>query len=462
MPAAPAEPREAMAVVPPPDHGPGWEYLYFASELARGLAAHQAEYLEYQSLAATPSATPVPDPVAHLQALTDEIARPVAKVTELLNPQTTTHAFGPPGQPGDEAAIRDLAAQLAGIYAEMISWGLRVRNAGVGPQWRPVYEALAQYVSLPLHQFQDFSAALSAQVSKAIADLRAGKPPSEPLHLTLTVSIDPAAVSQFQAALATLKSGAPLQPVAAPPPQPTGLSDALSELWTDAHIPIAPYSPPAAGMPTGSPVERAQQLPATAWFHRFGDIPGVDYQTPPGIDPTKLPGYGMEPRLFASDFGDHHLESLDWNYGDTMSSASPAQEWEAGPGDSVEAVLTGCAQGLELPGEPSNYHFMIQGAIERLYKLRRQDSAALPELERLCWLDLALIEAWPRAVVQVDGDLTAYSVLAFDHLIRLYETEGALHEAMDVANIAARFRQGAEHSQELAERIAAVDAEVRS
>lgn len=452
-----------MAVVPPPDHGPGWEYLYFASELARGLAAHQAEYLAYQSQVATPSSTAVPDPVAHLRSLTDEIAKPVAKVTQLLDPQTTTHAFGPPGQPGDEAAIRDLAAQLVGVYAEMISWGLRVRNTTVEPRWRPVYAALAEYVSLPLHQFQDFSAVLSAQVTKAVADLRAGRAPSAPLQLALNVSIDPAAVSHFQTALATLESGAQPQTAASPPPPATAPSDELTEEWSDDHVPIAPFSPPSTGMPTGSPVERAQQLPATVWFRRFGDIPGVDYETPPGIDSTKLRGYGMEPRLMVSDFGGHHYESLDWNYGYEMSSASPAHERGFGstPGGSVGAVTTWCAEGLELPGEPSDYHFMIQGAIDQLHGLRRQDHGALPELERLCWLDLALIEAWPRSVVQVDGDLTFYGVTAFDHLIRLYETEGALHEAMDVANIAAQFRQGAERGQELAERIAAVDAEVQ-
>jgi hypothetical protein len=231
-------------------------------------------------------------------------------------------------------------------------------------------------------------------------------------------------------------------------------------------------------MPAGSPLERAMQLPRWQWFPRLGDIPGVDYETPDSIDPTKLPGYGLVPERYSSDFADRHLEDLMWASGDGSTSASPANEWGFGPGseDSAAAVAKWCTEGLELPGEPSDYHFMIQGAIERLHTLRRKDHDAYQELERFCLLDLRLIEAWPRAIMdEYSDDHKFYHCVAFVHLINLYETEGALHEALEIAQLAESFsprwdrNKTAQHGiekandkwDELTERIAAVDAETK-
>jgi len=458
-----------MTVVPPVDDGPGWEYLYFAAELARGLADHEAEYLEYQSQVAAPKGPTVTDPVAHLRTLTGEISNVVAQIPLALSPSALERAFGLPGHPGDETAIRSVAGQLTEVYAELITWGLRVRSTVVEEKWLPVFAALAKYVSLPLHQFQDFSAALSARTSQVITDVRAGGvPPSEPISLALNVSIDPAAASEFDAALAALKSSAAAAPPAA----------AQTQGFAHLYPPAPPFKAPATGMPAGSPLERAKQLPRWEWFRRFGDIPGVAYQTPAGIDPTKLPGYGLVPRRTSSDFGGGHLEDLMWTQGEESTSASPAHEWGFGPGsaDSVAAVVKWCAEGLELPGEPSDYHFMIQGAIGKLHSLRRKDHSAFPELEHLCLLDLALLEAWPRAVMDDYSDVPHfYACEAFDHLISLYATEGALHEAMEMAQRAASFSPGWDRNKtaaqglveahdkrdELAERIAAVDAETK-
>ena len=194
-----------LPVIPPADHGAGWEWLYFASELARGLAACQPQYLEYQSGVADVGGGPVADPEANIGALDDEMKALVDQTNALLNPALIERAFGPPGKPGDEEVIRIVTAGLTGVYAAMISWGLRVRGADVGPQWRPAYTALSKYVGLPLHQFQDFSAALSARMSQLVADVRAGKKPTEKIDVTLTLTVDPATTSEFNAALEAIR-----------------------------------------------------------------------------------------------------------------------------------------------------------------------------------------------------------------------------------------------------------------
>jgi hypothetical protein len=200
----PPPPPQGIAVVTPTDHEAGWEYMYFASEIARGIQECQPRYLEYQSQTTSPTGESVVDPGANARALTDELSASVAQVDQVFNPTVLERAFGAPGEPGNEAAIRSAAASICSIYAEMISWGIRVRSFDVDSGWRPVYAALSKCVGLPLHQVQDFSAALSAGVSRVVTHIRSGNESSEPLNLTLTLTIDPNATAEFNAALAAV------------------------------------------------------------------------------------------------------------------------------------------------------------------------------------------------------------------------------------------------------------------
>ena len=159
-----------LPVVEPADHEVGWEYLYLASELARGLDACAPQYVRYQSQAAAAPGEPVANPAGYAGVLTGQIRAVVSGVNHALAPDVLERAVGKPGEPGDEAAIRAVAAELTGIYASMIEWGIAVRSVAVDPKWRPAYAALANFVSLPLHQFQDFSAAMSAAVGRVIAE----------------------------------------------------------------------------------------------------------------------------------------------------------------------------------------------------------------------------------------------------------------------------------------------------
>jgi hypothetical protein len=184
---------------------PFWEYELFGAELAHGLAALEPQFLDYQTQVTREPPMAVGDPPTNLHWFTDQIATIAARVTEVLEPHSLEEAFGPPGVAGDEPAIRAKAAALCAIYADLLSWGARVRSVVVDDRWRPVYAALAQFASLPLHQLQDFSALVSASIARITAAVRAGTTSEEHLVLTLTMAIDPAAESAFTAALAAAK-----------------------------------------------------------------------------------------------------------------------------------------------------------------------------------------------------------------------------------------------------------------
>lgn len=196
------------------------------------------------------------------------------------------------------------------------------------------------------------------------------------------------------------------------------------------------------------------------WFRRFAEIPGVAYEAP-GFDRRRLKGHNAVPEVHTID-RDQDVpgprQTLWWGSG----SASPAHDrafvdWNAMP---TAKVLRKVAEALEVPGQPTDYHFAIQGAATALWSRRRAEPEVLDEVERLCWLDIRLIQARPDAIsdeYRPEGGF--HSVTAFKTLITLYEREGALREALEVATLAERFDQLGEKAEELRERLAVLEAE---
>ncbi len=127
---------------------------------------------------------------------------------------------------------------------------------------------------------------------------------------------------------------------------------------------------------------------------------------------------------------------------------------------SADDLIRNVYEGLELPGEPSDYHFLIQGSASELWARRRQEPRVIGEVEKLCWLDIRLVEAWPGAASDKYSDEREfYAILSFGTLIEIYEREGFLAEAFEVAELAARYGQGDEARERLMQRIESVENE---
>ena len=106
-------------------------------------------------------------------------------------------------------------------------------------------------------------------------------------------------------------------------------------------------------------------------------------------------------------------------------------------------MIQNCCEGLELPGEPSNYHFLIQHTGTELWRRRCTKSPTLiGEAERFFRLDIDLVDARPDAVSDdYEGERRFYAMAAFSTLGDPFEREGALHEALEVAEHGARYGQ---------------------
>ena len=211
------------------------------------------------------------------------------------------------------------------------------------------------------------------------------------------------------------------------------------------------------------------------WFSRLGDIPGLDYETPAGIDRTAIPGHDMEPEVqrFEMLNGEVH-ESISWPRavepppGEEQASSHLApvsahlqafyDEEERPP---ARQLIERFYEAVELPGRGSDYHFALQQVLPQLRSRMLEAPEVLRHIERFAWLDIKLALAYPQAVsTDIPGDnLRFYVMEAFNTLGNLYSGEGFLNEALEVARVARQFEQGDSRLESLQERLAAIWAE---
>jgi len=214
------------------------------------------------------------------------------------------------------------------------------------------------------------------------------------------------------------------------------------------------------------------------WYRRLAEVPRIQYEPDPSIDRTKLLGHDAVPRIHRYEFAGKQHESLDWPMKDGSTSASPSQSWETKPrkGESEsKRTLRQLRECLELPGKLSDYHFAIQNCHNTLEGFAREEPWVLEEVERLCWLDIRLIGEYPETITlepiaisdeelakiaaERRGERRFFSVSAFHQLMGMYEREGYLREALEVAKIAERFEQCSGKVEEILERLDRIDAE---
>lgn len=193
------------------------------------------------------------------------------------------------------------------------------------------------------------------------------------------------------------------------------------------------------------------------WYRRFGDVPGVSYETPEGLTVERLPGFGASPEIRRYE---GVPDSLEW--GNTSQSPAAARASYDDRNPDAAWIIRRLQEALELPGTASDYHFALAAGVGSLYSRRLIDSGALPAVEWFSLLDVQLIEARPEAFL-VDPGKSAdayYLFPSLSRLITIYSTEGYLREALAYAEKAERFGQGdGRRKEKLRQRIALLEAE---
>ena len=204
-------------------------------------------------------------------------------------------------------------------------------------------------------------------------------------------------------------------------------------------------------------------MKSTQWYRRLSEVPHLQYQSDPTVKRTALPQHNTVPNVDTYEFQGKRHASLSWRTPGGSTSASPAHSWQTKrkKGESeAQTALRQLRETLELPGVLSDYYFAIQNAHEALWKHRREELWVLPVVEELCWLNIRLVEAYPEVVrLEYDNKSRFVHIFAFGTLMTLYEREGFLKEALEIAHRAARFENRTGAGDSLEARLATLNAE---
>src|SRR4029450_415693 len=113
----------------------------------------------------------------------------------------------------------------------------------------------------------------------------------------------------------------------------------------------------------------------------------------------QLPGHDHVPTIERRVVNGERDDTLWWPSENGQTSISPARAYAVGDLRQVPVheILRNVYEILELPGTASDYHFVIQGCIEELWRRRRDNADIFPEMEKLAWLDVRLVESCPGA-----------------------------------------------------------------
>jgi len=177
-----------------------------------------------------------------------------------------------------------------------------------------------------------------------------------------------------------------------------------------------------------------------SWFRCFAEVPGVSYVSDQQRR-ARLLEHDAVPEVNEFTADGKRIVALMWTTPDGSTSASPAHRLVAtcARHETSEQTRDRVLSALELPGEILDYHFALQGAAELLYRRRRTEPSCLSFVEQLAWLDVKLVESHEPLFHISENNDDYIHVLTFDMLVRLYEREGFLHEALAVAERFARF-----------------------
>lgn len=187
--------------IEPHDHEVGWEYLFFAHCLEVDLAVHHVLFEGFVDGTNVAPAVVIDDPDRDLVAQLASGQAIIEVIPELFSSSSLERAFGVSGEAGNEDELRHLSQGIAHVFLEMLSWGQHLCSVAVDDDVASAYQALSRVALLPLQQILAFSHALSLGTARVVSEIRAGLEPSEPLVLTLTISVDDDAMAAFHDAV---------------------------------------------------------------------------------------------------------------------------------------------------------------------------------------------------------------------------------------------------------------------
>jgi len=183
-----AEPTPFMGVPKTAD----WEYRLFADSLYQGREALESKYLEHN--AGTVSSRVrlnFHDANRVLQDALRRVGAAVGRLEQILSPTAQERAFGPPGEPGDAAAIRHLAQRVVSVYEELLDTAAQLRSIEAPELLQPTFRVASRYMDAPIEQLRQFIATAIDEI-EALPERAADAVEPRTIELDLVLPLDAA------------------------------------------------------------------------------------------------------------------------------------------------------------------------------------------------------------------------------------------------------------------------------
>ena len=144
-----------------------WEYRLFAGSLYQGREALEFKYLDYKAgIVSSRLRLNFEDANRLLQDALHRVTAAVGTVDQILSPTAQQRAFGPPDQPGDAAAIRDLAHRVVAVYDELLDTAAQLRSTEAPDLLEPTFRVASRYLDARIAQFRRFIATVIDELER--------------------------------------------------------------------------------------------------------------------------------------------------------------------------------------------------------------------------------------------------------------------------------------------------------
>lgn len=179
------------------------------------------------------------------------------------------------------------------------------------------------------------------------------------------------------------------------------------------------------------------------WYPNLTSLIGSHYIPFVNVDTSSLRRKPLKPEITKYDLDNNTRISLMWpglDGGET--SASPAHQHGSRQIDpNPQIVIKVMTEALELPGFANDYHIVLGEAHECLYKQRKSHPEVYELIERICLLDIVLVEQFSEEIFEsyVSDQEKFYWIPAFKRLSTMYQREGRFTEALMISKRASAF-----------------------
>lgn len=168
----------------------GWEYLLLAGGIWQGVQELEPKRLDHELRYARSTDRYVSRDgiLGFSQQAIDQFSSLVAKMMNVVRPESQVWALGAAGDPGDPTRINHLTKRFGTVYEELLDWAAGVRGTACPEECRELLELIARFADEPVWKINTFAHRIVVEASRIPGHVASGS--DEVLAITLELRFD--------------------------------------------------------------------------------------------------------------------------------------------------------------------------------------------------------------------------------------------------------------------------------